>query len=404
LRTRQDSAVFILINLDQIWALTQIKQIKLVNMHIAIIGAGISGLMTALELVEQGCSVDIFDQQQAGQAASWAGGGILSPMYPWRYAPEVNQLAQHGKSLYQMWNEKLLPITGIDFQIHDTGMLIFDQEDFKVGLDYATQFNEPMQQAHLLNREKLEQVNPHISAQFQQAIYFPQLSNVRNPRLLQSLIHYLKQHPLVQFFEHCPIEKLLIQNHKAQGIQLNDGQRFYADHVVLASGAWSQHWLEQLQREIPVHPVQGQMLLFKTPENWLPTMCMNRVMYLIPRPDGHIVCGSSMAEVGFDTNTDMSTQQNILDACLEMVPELAQFPILKRWAGLRPSSPKGIPYIGQMPNIENLWANFGHFRNGLCMGSGSALLLRQLILEQKTIVNPSAYSPSRLEKILLMTS
>ena len=62
-------------------------------MHIAIIGAGICGLLTALELVEQGCSVDIFDQQQAGQAASWAGGGILSPMYPWRYAPAVNQLA-----------------------------------------------------------------------------------------------------------------------------------------------------------------------------------------------------------------------------------------------------------------------------------------------------------------------
>ena len=100
-------------------------------MHIAIIGAGISGLMTALELAEQGCSVDIFDQQHAGQAASWAGGGILSPMYPWRYAPEVNQLAQYGKWLYQMWNEKLLPITGIDFQIHDTGMLIFENTCMK---------------------------------------------------------------------------------------------------------------------------------------------------------------------------------------------------------------------------------------------------------------------------------
>ena len=175
-------------------------------MHIAIIGAGISGLMTALELAEQGCSVDIFDQQHAGQAASWAGGGILSPMYPWRYAPEVNQLAQYGKSLYQMWNEKLLPITGIDFQIHDTGMLIFDREDFDIGLSYAAQFNEPMQQCDLLNRKQLERVNPHISAQFQQAIYFPQLSNVRNPRLLQSLIGYLKQHSSVRFFEHCPIE------------------------------------------------------------------------------------------------------------------------------------------------------------------------------------------------------
>ena len=49
-------------------------------MHIAIVGAGITGLMSALELLEQGCSVTLFDQQAAGQAASWAGGGILSPM------------------------------------------------------------------------------------------------------------------------------------------------------------------------------------------------------------------------------------------------------------------------------------------------------------------------------------
>ncbi|QER40246.1 glycine oxidase ThiO [Acinetobacter suaedae] len=365
-------------------------------MHIAIIGAGISGLMTALELAEHGCSVDIFDQQQAGQAASWAGGGILSPMYPWRYAPEVNQLAQYGKSLYQSWNEKLYPITGIDFQIHNTGMLIFDQEDFQTGLNYATQHNEPMQQCDLLNRIQLETVNPHISKQFDQAIYFPQLANVRNPRLLQSLIHYLKQHPCVRFFEHCIVEKLIIKNKTVHGIETEDHQQYFADQVVLTSGAWSNYWQQQVQRKIPVHPVQGQMLLFKSPENWLPTMCMNRVMYLIPRQDGHIVCGSSMSECGFSTAVDAQTQQDILSACLEMVPELAQFPIVKRWAGLRPSSPHGIPYIGAMPELNRLWANFGHFRNGLCMGAGSAKLLAQLMLDQKTFVDPHAYSPDRL--------
>ncbi|MFW2035049.1 NAD(P)/FAD-dependent oxidoreductase [Acinetobacter junii] len=371
-------------------------------MHIAIIGAGISGLMTALELAEQGCFVDIFDQQQAGQAASWAGGGILSPMYPWRYAPEVNQLAQFGKSLYQMWNEKLYPITGIDFQIHDTGMLIFDQDDFDIGLSYAAKFNEPMQQSEYLNQNQLNQINPRVSAKFEEAIYFPHLSNVRNPRLLQSLISYLKQHPLVRFSEHSPIEKLIIQKHKIKGLQSEDGHQHFADHVVLTSGAWTKHWEEQLQLNIPVRPIQGQMLLFKTPENWLPTMCMNQVMYLIPRQDGHIVCGSSMEDCGFNTTVDDQTQQDILTACLEMVPELAQFPIVKRWAGLRPSSPHGIPYIGAIPEVENLWANFGHFRNGLCMGAGSAQLLRQLILEQPTCVEPNAYSPTQLRKKLLV--
>ena len=80
-----------------------------------------------------------------------------------------------------------------------------------------------------------------------------------------------------------------------------------------------------------------------------------------------------------------------------MVPELANFPVVKQWAGLRPGSPTGVPYIGKLPELHNAWANFGHHRNGLCMGPGSARLLRQLILKQPTLVSPDAYNPERLK-------
>lgn len=368
------------------------------KMHIAIIGAGVSGLLTALELAEQGCKITLFDQQQAGHAASWAGGGILSAMYPWRYPQEVNDLAQYAKQFYQQWNAKLQPETGIDFQIHETGMLIFDEDDFDIGLNYKEKYQDPIQHCEYLKRTQLEQVNPHISQQFQHAIYFPHLANIRNPRLLKSLITYLKQHPNAEVYENTWIEKFNIQNQHIQSIQTTNGQHFVADQFVIATGAWSNCWSEQLQLSIPVEPVQGQMMLFKTPENWLPTMCMNKVMYLIPRMDGHVVCGSSMQHIGFDKRPSIQTQQNIYKACVEMVPELAHFPIVKQWAGLRPSSPTGIPYIGQMPDLDNLWANFGHYRNGLCMGPASAQLLRQLILNQDTLVNANAYSTERLKQ------
>ena len=368
------------------------------KMHIAIIGCGISGLLTALELLDQGCSISLFDQQQAGKAASWAGGGILSPMYPWRYPQAVNDLAQHGKTLYQQWNKKLSPVTGIDFEIHDTGLLIFDQDDFEIGQQYAERYHEPMQHCQLLDREKLEQTNPRISQQFQQAMYFSEISNVRNPRLLKSIITYLKQHPKVKLYENTWIDHFDIKNNKINSILSTQGQHFKADQYVIATGSWSEHWSNKLGLKIPVYPVQGQMLLFKTPEQWLTTMCMNKVMYLIPRQDGHIVCGSSMDDIGFDHRPNIDTQRKIYEASLEMVPELEQFPIVKSWAGLRPSSPTGIPYIGQLPELHNAWANFGHFRNGLCMGPASAQLLRQLILNQDTLDNPETYSPSRLQQ------
>jgi len=365
-------------------------------MHIAILGAGINGLMSALEFLEQDCTVSIFDQQQVAKAASWAGGGILSPMYPWRYSQAVNDLAKHAMPLYQEWNQKLQPITKIDFQIHETGMLILDEDDFDIGLNYAHVHQNPVQHAEYLQHEQLEQLNPHLHPKYRQAIYFPHLANVRNPRLLKSITTYLKQHPKVTFHEYCPIKKLNIKHGIVHSISNHQGTIFQADHFVLTTGAWSEQWAQQLQKEIPVQPVQGQMVLFKTPENWLPTMCMNKVMYLIPRLDGHIVCGSSMREVGFNTEPDAKIKQDILSACFDMIPELKKFPIVQEWAGLRPSSPSGVPYIGKIEQTHNLWANFGHFRNGLCMAPASAKLLKQLMFNLPTIENAAVYAPTRL--------
>ena len=364
-------------------------------MNIVIIGAGISGLLSALELAEQGCQVSIYNQTYAGQA-SWAGGGILSPMYPWRYPRAVNTLAQHGKALYQTWNEKLQPKTGIDFQIHETGMLIFDEADFEIGLNYKAQFQEPMQHCEYLQREHLEQVNPHIAEQFQHAIYFPEIANVRNPRLLQSIRRYLELHPKVRFFDDTAIHQFHVPHDQVQYVETEAGEKVFADQFVLATGAWSGLCSEQLGLTLPVRPIQGQMALIQAPAHWLPTMCMNQVMYLIPREDGHIVCGSSMQDCGFNAETSEQIQQDILAAAYEMVPELAQFPVVKQWAGLRPSSPEGIPYIGQLPHLSNVWLNLGHFRNGLCMGPASARLLRQLMLKQTTLEDAQAYDPAQL--------
>ena len=193
-------------------------------MHVAIIGCGISGLLSALELLEQGCSITLFDQQKAGKGASWAGGGILSPMYPWRYPKEVNLLAQHGKGLYQQWNEKLKPVTGIDFEIHETGLLIFDQDDFEQGLHYAELNNEAMQRCQKLDREALIHTNPHISNQFQEAIYFPEIANIRNPQLLKSIIDYLRKHPKVTLHENIWIDHFEIKNQNIQSLRSQCGK------------------------------------------------------------------------------------------------------------------------------------------------------------------------------------
>ncbi len=99
-------------------------------------------------------------------------------------------------------------MTGIDFEIHETGMLIFDENDFEIGLDYARLHQDPMQQAEYLQSEQIEQINPHISARFAHGIYFSQLANIRNPRLLQSLTLIYSSILKFRFMNICLIHQL----------------------------------------------------------------------------------------------------------------------------------------------------------------------------------------------------
>ncbi|MCY1459085.1 Glycine oxidase [compost metagenome] len=68
--------------------------------------------------------------------------------------------------------------------------------------------------------------------------------------------------------------------------------------------------------------------------------------------------------------------------------------MVKHWAGLRPGSPDGIPFIGPVPEHDGLWLNCGHFRNGLVLAPASCQLLTNLLLGQAPIVDPAPYAPA----------
>ena len=69
-------------------------------MKIVVVGGGLIGLLSARELVLSGHEVLVLEKSNLGQESSWAGGGILSPLYAWQYAREVNLLAQWSQQRY----------------------------------------------------------------------------------------------------------------------------------------------------------------------------------------------------------------------------------------------------------------------------------------------------------------
>ncbi len=134
------------------------------------------------------------------------------------------------------------------------------------------------------------------------------------------------------------------------------------------------------------------MLLFKAKPGVLDRVVLQNGRYLIPREDGRILVGSTLEFKGFDKETTEEAYQSLYQSALSIMPGLADFPVEKQWAGLRPGSPSGVPYIGKIPQFENLYINAGHFRNGLVLSPASCRLATDLLLEREPIIDPAAYS------------
>ena len=164
---------------------------------------------------------------------------------------------------------------------------------------------------------------------------------------------------------------------------------------VCASGAWSGALLEPTGIHLPIDPVRGQMILFKGRPGLLSCITLYKDRYAIPRRDGHVLFGSTLEYTGFNKQTTVEAREDLTRAAFELIPGLADLPIEKHWAGLRPGSPDGIPVVGAHPCIDNLYVNTGHFRNGVVLGLASANLLSDLIFQRQPSIQMDPYLPEK---------
>ena len=357
--------------------------------QIVIVGGGVIGLLTAFNLAAEVDQVVVCDKGELGGESSWAGGGIVSPLYPWRYSPAVTALAHWSQDFYPQLGERLFASTGVDPQVHVTGLYWLDLDDEAEALAWARREGRPLSKVAV--SEAYEAV-PVLGSSFSSAVYMAGVANVRNPRLLKSLKAALQALPNVILKEHCEISGFIREGTCVTGVHTAQGA-IRADEVVLTAGAWSGDLLRPVGFELPVEPVKGQMILFKCAEDFLPSMVLAKGRYAIPRRDGHILVGSTLEYAGYDKTPTDEALQSLRASAIELLPSLADATPVGHWAGLRPGSPEGIPYIGRVPGYDGLWLNCGHFRNGLVLAPASCQLFGDLLLGREPIIDPAPYAP-----------
>ena len=134
-----------------------------------------------------------------------------------------------------------------------------------------------------------------------------------------------------------------------------------------------------------------------------PHMLPDRVLgsnacYVIPRRDGRLVVGATVEHVGFAPGPTPRGIAAMLAAATELIPAIAELPVVETWAGFRPGTTDDLPIIGPDPDVGGLVYATGHYRNGILLAPITAACVTALVDGAPTPVALEAFGIERLDE------
>ena len=349
---------------------------------IVIVGAGVIGLSLAWRLRRAGATVLIIERHEPAREATYAAGGMIAhcdPVIPSTLKP----LAEASARMYPEFVAELRAEAFESPDLREHGAILFCSEDEAPTCGDARAISE----------SELSELEPLV--QRRGASYFLREASV-DPRRLGSALEKAARTVGVDFVTGSPVTEIAVLGGRATGARTSKSY-YPGDAVVNCAGAWAS-LVKPLG--VPTRPVKGQMVcivpqaddartgpliqhVIRTPE-----------VYIIPRSDGRMLLGATLEEAGFDKRVDPETVKRLHRAAISVVPQIEQMRIHDAWAGLRPGTSDGLPFIGPT-SLKGYYAATGHYRDGILLAPVTALVMLEVLKGRVPSFDLKPFSPTR---------
>jgi glycine oxidase len=353
-----------------------------------IIGGGVIGLLCARELRRRGLDVTLVERDRPGRQASWASAGILSSAHPAEDDPHA-LLKRRSRELYPSLVADLREESDVDPEMTYNGHVVPAFTDEQASRFRAAARTEPG--AQVVQGAALRDAEPALGPAVVAGLLRPG-GQIDNRRLVRAL-EVANRRAGVKQVTGAAVTEVMQEGGKITGVRTLEGE-FHAPIVVNAAGSWSRQ-IPGCDPPIPVVPQRGEILaLDQSAVGLKRVVSKDPDPYLVPRADGRLVIGATRKFVGFDSAFTAGGVHWLLGEAIDMVPGLAEAPVVEIWTGFRPVSLDGLPAIG--PGlVEGLFYATGHGPSGIAPGPASAELLADLVTGQTPKIAPEPYDPRR---------
>ena len=376
------------------------------SQQFVILGGGIIGLSIGYELSTRGHRVTLVDANDFASKASWAGAGMLPPSNRKTAVHPYEHLEALSNQVHRAWASRLQRETEIDNGYRDCGSLYLARTSGEIAslIGAIHEWDDRQIVNQQLDRVALQQRFPLLTDVFSgspvsKAVFVPAAAQFHNPRHTQALLAACEKNG-VRLLANQQDIRVHVAGQQIESIRTGP-ETLSGDQFVFAAGPWTEELLSQFNVSLPMQPVRGQLALYRLNENaavaWADAPTINEgSRYLVPRADGHVLAGATIEEVGFDCQTTTEEVADLRAWAESFTDELGPENYVKAWAGLRPGTYDGFPYLGRLADFENAIIATGHFKAGLQTSTGTAQVIADLAEQKTPEIDLTPFSPNRV--------
>lgn len=394
---------------------------------IIIVGGGVIGLCSAYYATQRGLNVTVLDRDPAAEeGCSFGNAGMVVPSHfiplaapgmiakgmrwmmnpesPFYVKPRLNwDLMKWGIQFWKHANTKHTEaVKGLLAKLSLESRRLFSElaetEDFGLekrgllmlcntqkGLDGEAAVAEMAKDlginAEICDSARISELDPAIEMSVTGGVWFEQDCHLDPNKFM----HVLRQKITAaggEIRHQAEVKDFIMKDDKVAGVKLTDGEDLPASQVVMACGAWSPAVTQKLGKKLCMQAGKGYSLTLKNPAQ-LPELCsIFAEAKVAVTPIENTIRFAGTMEIG-GNNLDINPRrvQGIIKSVKEYFPQFSDedFTDIKPWAGLRPCSPDGLPYISKMPGHNNVIAATGHAMMGLSLGPVTGQLVANIL-------------------------
>ena len=405
---------------------------------VGVVGAGIQGVCIGLQLIKKGVPVTIFDKNDPGKMTSYGNAGHFSPYavvqlnrpdviydipkmllssygplaLKWNYIPKMipwilkylksstkKSMIHTAKYMHQILDLSLDAYDEILKEINTSELVerkgiiyIWTNKNLKSrNLEIKIRNDLGIKQK-LLSKEQILELEPNLSPVFDAGVIYDYAYHARDPHgIVKKLFElFLK---LGGKFEKNEVQTIK-QTKIGETEITTDLKTFKFEKIVLACGAFSKKFTDQLGEKIPLDIERGYHVHYKNMDHLLkrPVIFLDRGFGMTPMNQGLRAVGT--VELGGLKNPLNKKRIDYIDKCAkELLPQLGDFH--DEWLGFRPTLPDFLPVIGPSLKNKNIIYAFGHHHLGWTLGAITGKIVSRIVNEEKTNLDLSPYSSSR---------